>query len=165
MLFCGVDIGKKGAFSVIDENDNILWIADNMNYFNVVKKLDNLPNDNIIFMLEDVHATLKSSAKGTFNFGRSKGIAEGIVYSYLATRGISDVNIDYVLPQTWKKFYGLITNTHTLVDYKKELSVKKCYEIFPNANLYPSPRYIRPSDDRAESLLIAYYCKSKYDLI
>ena len=81
-----------------------------------------------------------------FHFGENFGYIRGV---------LEDNRINYVLvsPQKWKKYFGL--------NKDKQLSIDICKEIFPNVNLFRTPRCKKESDGMAESLLLAEYGRVK----
>ena len=77
-----------------------------------------------------------------FHFGKSAGYIEGV----LKALGIS---FELIPPQRWKKRFGLHSD--------KQESIDLCIQMFPDADLLPTPRCRKPSDGMAEALLIAAY--------
>ena len=90
-------------------------------------------------IIERVHAMPKQGVTSSFRFGQALGVLEGVVGALL-------IPVEYVTPQSWKKFFRLSANKddarlkaiHTWPRLTQELSRKK-------------------DADRAEALLIAQY--------
>ena len=79
-----------------------------------------------------------------FHFGKSAGYIEGVLNAF-------KIKYDLIPPQRWKKVFELHSD--------KQESIDKCIQLFPKANLLPTPRCKKPSDGMAEALLIAEYGK------
>jgi crossover junction endodeoxyribonuclease RuvC len=81
-----------------------------------------------------------------FNFGRSYGFILGV---------LAALNIPYqvVPPREWKKEFGLNSD--------KAKSIEVCHRLFPNVDLKRTERCKTDSDGKAESVLIAEWCRRK----
>lgn len=152
MIYAGVDPGQKGGLSAIDENNKIIFCApmSNENLVNLFIQLKNDTierNDGVIVCVEKVGAMPGQGVTSMFNFGKSAGYIEGV---------LSALKIPYQLvpPQTWKKCFSLFHKD-------KSASIQVCKQLFPEVNLFPTPRCRKESDGMGESLLMAEYAKRK----
>jgi crossover junction endodeoxyribonuclease RuvC len=156
MYYIGADPGKQGAISVIDSEDNVIY-CDDLPYremgdkyeLDSVELLDSLAALKIPFemlavervqAIYDVSRGFGDTPRSSFTFGKNYG-------ALLATLNLLNVRRFDVIPQTWKKHYGLIKTT-------KEDSRLLALKFFPDA-----PIKRKKDDGRAESLLIAKWVK------
>lgn len=175
-IIISCDPGVGGAICILSENAEPI-IADTPTYKTKKGKTDYVLKDmanilkpytssDVLFVIEDVHAMVGNGGVSMFNFGRGKGLWEGIA----AALGFS---IMYVSPQTWKKSYdGLIVSridkdaamkmTKKEKDKHKRLAKAgakaKARELA--GKMYPSIVHMFKqvnSDGRAEALLMACY--------
>ena len=86
-------------------------------------------------VLERVNSMPGMAASSVFSLGDSFGCARSVVAS-------GGVELTYVAPQTWKKYFKL--------EKDKELSRALAIKLFPTAELY-----LKKHHDRAEALLMA----------
>lgn len=86
--------------------------------------------------IEDVHAMPKQGVVSSFGFGRSAGVAHGV----LAALGYPTTRIS---PEKWKRDMGLI-------GAEKDASRQRAIRYFPRA-----PLQLKKHDGRAEALLLA----------
>ena len=92
-----------------------------------------------VAVIEDVHAMPKQGVASMFKFGRSLGIAEGV----LAGNGCS---LRYVTPTKWKRALGL--------NQDKGASRRRAIELWPSkAGLFKRVK----DDGRAEAALIGWW--------
>jgi len=145
----GVDPGKSGAFAALDYHTGRLLGVHDMPVVGKIISANLLAGDVAMYRrpgaipgvacIEDVHSMPKQGVATMFSFGRSLGVAEGV----LAGSGWS---MRYVSPQKWKKALGLSTD--------KGVSRRRAIELWPDQ----SELFKRVMDDgRAEAALIAYY--------
>ena len=148
MIYAGIDPGKNGGVSIIDENSNVLFCKKMSNevLIEAFTKVKN-ENKNCIVCGEKVGAMTGQGVTGMFNFGKGAGFIEGV---------LETLSIPYQLvpPVTWKKEFSLIGK-----DKKESIAVAK--KLYPSVNLFPTERCKKESDGMAESLLMATYAKRK----
>lgn len=164
-LHAAVDVGKDGAIVVI-ENNRIVFksvtpcIGNQIDLAELRKILKGYDLEEIHFVVEDVHAVFGSSAKATFNFGWSLGIIEGV---------LSGLGIRYtkVAPKVWQKemWQGvtpIYKNEKKAIDTKATslIAVKR---LFPDVDLRRSERATKPHDGIVDALLMAEYCRRKFN--
>lgn len=144
----GVDPGKSGAIAALDLAGRLLDVADMPVVGPIISAtlLDEIVHnwaDPLILppygvaVIEDVHAMPKQGVSSSFSFGRSLGVAEGV----LAGGGWS---VRYVSPAKWKRAMGLTAD--------KGVSRRRAIELWPDK----AKAFARVKDDgRAEAALIA----------
>ena len=144
MNFIGIDPGKKGcvcsiseggiiSFAQFSEHEYVKFIALNRDAFAVVER---------------VHSSPQMGVTSAFSFGENFGFIRGILTSYR-------VPYELVLPQKWKKHFGVTADKNT--------SIECAHRLFPEVSLYPSEICRKESDGMAESLLIAEYARRIYN--
>ena len=147
MVSIGIDVGKKGGYAVIRDDDNYethLW--DDKDFIEVMWDIAQTTefDERIIACVEKVGAMPHQGVTSSFNFGKSAGFVEGV---------LNALGIPYQLipPQRWKKEFTLNSD--------KQRSVEVCERLFPNASLLPTARCKVKSDGMAEALLMAEYAR------
>lgn len=144
MTFCGIDVGKHGGIAVIREDGSVVTsVFDEAGYKSILQTL----NGSSLAIVEDVHAMPKQGVTSMFNFGFNKGWIVGLLYAY-------GIPTQLVSPQKWKRAFGL--------DNDKQKSIECAMRLYPNANLYATPRCKKMHDGIAEALLMAEYAKRQY---
>ncbi len=149
MLIFGIDPGLTGAVGVL--RDGAFLAVEDMP--TVVKGIGSVKyeispsglkqslrkhasvGDSVTAVLERVNSMPGMSASTVFSLGDSFGCARSVI----ATAG---VELTYVTPQTWKKYFKL--------EKDKELSRALAIRLFPSAELH-----LKKHHDRAEALLMA----------
>lgn len=152
MIYVGIDPGKKGGLSAINEQNEIIFCCpmsnDNLvNCFENLKKYSESYNSGIVACVEKVGAMPGQGVTSMFNFGKGAGFIEGVLSSF-------KISYQLVPPNTWKKSFSLLHKD-------KKDSIAVCKQLFPGVNLLPTSRCKNDSDGMAESLLLAYYAKRK----
>lgn len=152
----GVDPGLTGAIAVLCNNDlvDILdmpsiaatkgkgnIVSPQLLTANVEKILKSIDDNCVVSCnIEQVSAMPGQGVASTFKFGRSLGVAEGVIAA-------AKIPITYVTPQKWKKQQGLIRRD-------KDSSRQLCLQMFPNKVHY----FKRKKDNgRSDAVLIAMY--------
>lgn len=161
MIFIGIDPGSKGGLAVLNEKKEVL------DYTRMPESSDKIAEflkpyiDNAIIGIEAVHSFTGQGVKSMFTFGRNTGEVIGIIEGlavYTPYKSFTEIS-----PQKWKN--KVIGKVEKIKDEPKEerkqrlkeLSIRRCKELFPDVNLIPTARSKVESDGIAESLLIAYY--------
>lgn len=169
-LYIGIDVGGKGFISTQFKG---AWshysIEDNDLYqLSEIMRSMRLKSDNLVCVIEDVHAIFGSSAKATFAFGFNKGYLIGLLAAN---------NIPYVLiqPKEWQReMWG---NSDMVVTYKevvvkgkkttrkevntKQTSINCCKRLFPTLDLRKSERAKKIDDNKVDSILMCEYARRK----
>ena len=145
MIYMGIDAGAKGGISYIHEN-GVDVTSIPFSESGLIDICQEMRGKECICYLEQVHAMPNQGVTSMFHFGENFGYIRGV---------LEDNRINYVLvsPQKWKKYFGL--------NKDKQLSIDICKDIFPNVNLFRTPRCKKESDGMAESLLLAEYGRVK----
>jgi len=180
-VYVGVDPGMHGGFAFLDENEikvHDVPLLKNKNdkkdydIKQMAKILNVYKNKKVIFCIEAVFSRPGEGVSSSFNFGRGKGIWEGLAHGM-------DFNVIYVSPQTWKKDFSLI---HTFTKEEKlankelpknifaklKRDIKKEYKEKARklaAEMYPriKDEFKKVnSDGKAEAALIANWAKNNY---
>lgn len=145
MIYIGIDPGMKGGWTVISDDVIDVHIWDEQQFISNMREIS---DKKVVCCLEKVGAMPKQGVSSTFKFGEEYGKIQGV---------LTALGIPYqtVTPQAWKKEYNLIGTDKTK-------SIETAQRLFPNANLYPTPRCRKPSDGMAESLLMAEYARRRF---
>jgi len=149
VITLGVDPGKSGAIAALDERGHLLGVEDMPVVGPIISPVlldeivhnwhDPLAEHPGTAVVEDVHAMPKQGVSSSFSFGRSLGVAEGV----LAGDGWAIV---YVSPARWKRMLGLSAD--------KGASRRRAIELWPAK----AKAFARVKDDgRAEAALIALW--------
>jgi crossover junction endodeoxyribonuclease RuvC len=180
LIFAAIDPGMKGAVTIVDGDavqifDTPLKIVKDKKDYDI-RAMSNIfkpyEGRSMSVLIEAVFSMTGQGVSSTFNFGRGKGIWEGVTWS-------CGFNVFMVSPQTWKKHFPdlVMSKDKTGVNgkelSKEELSTRK--RLFKAAaknkarelaaRLYPrlSKMFEKVKDDgRAESLLMALYLQDKH---
>lgn len=147
MFYGGIDPGAKGSICVIDENNKIMYL-NTMSEKNLIMCFSVFKEKDIIVCVEKVGAMPGQGVTSMFNFGKGAGFIEGVLSAYA-------IPYQLIPPQTWKKEFSLIHK-------EKSDSIRVCKQLFPDINLFPTPRCTKESDGMAESILLACYAKRKF---
>lgn len=144
-LTIGVDPGVTGAIALVAEDGQLVDAFDMPTVANQVSAqllatIECWGTDQFgTVVIEDVHSMPKQGVTSSFNFGRSKGVVEGV----FAGAGRP---LEYVSPARWKKALGLTKD--------KGASRRRAIELWPNH----ADKFARVKDDgRAEAALIALW--------
>ena len=154
--FIGIDPGQKGALSIIshyhyDDNkfihviDMPLFPSKEINTIGVREFFSVIISRESICYIEKAQSMPRQGVTSTFNYGQGYGKLKAV----LEILGISYQEIS---PQLWKKEFSLIKKD-------KKDSVTVAMKLFPEIT-FKTPKG-RLLDGRAESLLIAEYCRRK----
>ena len=168
--YIAIDPGAKG-YIVTQKNGDFSFysIADNDLYqlSQIIADI-RLKNDNLVCVIEDVHAIFGSSAKSTFSFGFNKGYLIGLL---AANR------IPYVLiqPKEWQKEIWI--NADMVVNYKKvkirdkivskkevdtkKTSINAAKRLFPTADFKRNNRCKIIDDNKVDATLMSEYARRK----
>ena len=138
----GIDPGKKGGFAVLI--DGKVWKAevwDDAEFVNTMRQVSQMRTV-ARAAVEKVGAVKGNGVTSMFSFGKSAGFIEGV----LATL---DIPYQLISPQKWKAEFGLNSD--------KQKSIEVCHKLFPDVDLLATPRCKKPSDGKAESILIGCF--------
>jgi hypothetical protein len=193
MIYIAVDPGLGGAVCILDGSNVVIHATpiektktgkSDFVISKMVELLQPYANDSVVFFLENVGALPGNGNVSMFNFGRGKGLWEGIAHAL-------GFDVHLARPQVWKQYYPLLKaepvekpqilkdkcprganekNEYKAVkkDYErlkrlaKAASKSKAREIA--SQLYPAlaSQFKKVnSDGRAEALLMALYVREQ----
>ncbi len=146
-VFVGVDVGKKGGFSLIDSESQTaevnLW--DDTEFVRRMQELKSSGKPCVV-CVEKVGAMPGNGSVSMFKFGSAAGFIQGVLTAL-------EIPFQLVPPKTWKKDFSL--------DNDKQKSIETAQRLFPGVNLIPKGCR-KPSDGEAESLLLATYASRHF---
>lgn len=150
MYYVGIDPGSKGAIAFLNSDGSYNSVVDMPtveNFIDGLKKgLWDDDGDDFVVAIESVHPLPGQSCMASFSYGGNFMLAKALGIWYNSTPYM-------VVPQLWKKHYGLKKDkAETKAQYKGK-SVKLARELFPSA----AEQLTLSKDGRAEALLIAKY--------
>ena len=153
MIIFGIDPGVSGAISII-ENKKVIEVFDmptmidgkknkkqvnGAQVTNIIKERLN-SDEEVLIVVEHVHAMPGQGVTSMFNFGQSFGVVKGICSAL-------SLPIYFVRPLKWKRHFNLIKTN-------KDASRTKVIEIYPEI----SSKISRKKDsNKADAILIARY--------
>jgi len=138
----GIDPGKKGGYAVLI--DGKVWKAeiwDDAEFVDTMRQVSQMRTE-ARAAVEKVGSMPKQGLVSTFSFGKSAGFIEGTLMAL-------DIPYQLVSPQKWKAEFGLNSD--------KQKSIEVCHKLFPDVDLLATPRCKKPSDGKAESILIGCF--------
>ena len=138
----GIDPGKKGGFAVLI--DGKVWKAevwDDAEFVDTMRQVSQMRTV-ARAAVEKVGAMPGQGLVSTFSFGKSAGFIEGTLMAL-------DIPYQLVSPQKWKAEFGLNSD--------KQKSIEVCHKLFPDVDLLATSRCKKPSDGKAESILIGCF--------
>lgn len=169
MKVFGIDPGLDGGIAILEDGQLRLTIDMPTNAVVENKKNKRVTDFRAVsdFFLEhitdeDHHIYVeKLWAQNPHRFNENVPATAGIVSTwrqaedYGGLKGVIQtlrLKHTFVAPVTWKKLVMKGVN-----GTGKDASVIRCMQLFPNATLLRNSRCSKPSDGRAEAILIAYY--------
>lgn len=145
MIFLGIDPGQKGGIALISESGVEVFPYSDDTLKSMCRRLHETTDSvEMLCFIEKVGAMPKQGLASTFNFGKSFGYILGVVEA-------NSIPYQLVSPQKWKNHFGITGD--------KSNSVLTAKRLFPNVNLFSTPKCKKESDGMAEALLIALYAK------
>lgn len=171
MIYIGIDPGKSGAISFLNENEPKIKIYD------MPLKENGDIDSNEILQILTYETTGKLHAFCALEKAQSmrrKGVVQGTVSSF--TYGIGYGKILAILdlslknkykevhPMSWKKEFSLTSKKGEKLTGKdrKKLSEKKALELFPDQKRNFYTKRGKLLDGRVEALLLAKYAEIEY---
>lgn len=169
-MIVGVDPGKKGAFAFTtgDGTSHTLKVplikteVDDRKLAEIMKDFGSFA-EQVIIVLENVHAIPGSSAAGSFQFGRITGMIEAYCYA----NGYSLIKVQ---PKKWQQEMHegvpLITKPAKTAGGKpqkdtKAMSLVAAKRLFPDYT-FTKGRATKPDDNIVDAVLIMEYGRRKY---
>lgn len=153
MYYLGIDPGSKGAMAFLNPDGSFNSVIDMPTLDGFLEGIKDSKwdfDDPTLVAIEAVHPLPGQSCMASFSYGQNFMLAKAIGKWY---------NSDpyMVVPQLWKKHYGLKREKDETKAQYKGKSVELARKLFPAA----SGLLMLSKDGRAEALLIAKYL---YDL-
>jgi hypothetical protein len=166
MITVGIDPGAKGAIVALDDNKNVLGkhimpinkdgTINGKGLFDIITSYTAI-DTNVRFALEKVHAIFGMSAKSCFQFGMN-------FQACVSALEISEVSWEFIQPKTWQKvmFEGSneIKNSKGKKD-TKAMALMVAQRLFPDVDLTPTARSVKPHDGIVDALLICEYLQRR----
>ena len=151
-IFIGIDPGKNGGAAVINEiadhEPTITFRCPKTPKEMALSLMSTIPvdtsYDDVMVLVEHVHAMPKNGVVSMFSFGQNLGQWEGVI-------GAFELNVEYVGPRTWMGHYDCKPGMDKK-DRKRYLR-GLAEELFPN---------IKMTFNISDALLIANYNKEIY---
>ena len=143
--YIGIDPGKKGGIALLGDDGRVVAALPYSDTA-LLNITNSLTGEDCRCCLERVHSMPKQGVASTFAFGLSYGFIKGVLEAF----GLS---YQEVLPQRWKKEFGLSND--------KAASVDVCRRLFPSQSLRATERCRTDHDGMAEALLMAEYARRK----
>lgn len=154
--FAGIDPGASGSMSVIDETGKLIGCTrfnkgTDKEIYEFMSEMSMLGQ--LFCVKERVWAMPSTDSEGrkmgastSFTFGENNGFIRGLLVG-------CQIAYEESTPQTWQKSFGMKKDKgEGQTDYKRRLR-QKAEELFPA---------IKITNDMADSLLIAEYCRRKH---
>jgi crossover junction endodeoxyribonuclease RuvC len=137
--YIGIDPGANGAVVILREDGNYLLQLESAkaSEHDIAQCIRICTGDNVVAIIEKVHAMPKQGVSSTFKFGRSYGVMIGI---------LTALGIPYreVTPQTWQKAMSCLSKGD------KNVTKAAAQKLFPS---------VKVTHANADALLIAEYCR------
>lgn len=152
MIYCGIDPGKTGAVSVIEDSNVYVYpmplneeqSVDFTEVANILRK----HNPDVVY-IEAVSSRPMQGSVSVFTFGFSTGGLHGVCHAL----GIKIVKVS---PQKWQKY---LMGKEKGVKHTKEMTIEFIKKTYPNVSLMATKRSRKESDGMADSLAIATFGK------
>lgn len=170
--YLGIDVGSKGYLSLQYKGQWQFWSIlelDIKSLNDVFVGIKEKYKDNVVCVIEDVHALFNSSAKATFNFGMNKGLLLALLES-------NQIAYHLVAPKTWQKemwdnkdityvFKIVISKNGEEKTRKKTntkvTSFKAAKRMFPNIDFRRNSRCKNLDDNKVDATLMSEYARRK----
>lgn len=140
MTYIGIDPGKSGAMSIIDDSGAHAFAFDTDAY---ITALGSIVGD-AFAVVEHVGAMPKQGVVSSFNFGMNFGWIQGALSAFR-------VPYELVRPQKWKREFSCTSDKNSSIEVAKRL--------FPDVSLFRTARCTKEHDGIAEALLMAEYAR------
>ena len=147
----GIDPGKDGCLAVLGYRDApILVPFSETEYADWLRRLAlvvrNDAGGRVSCVVEHVGAMPGQGVTSCFSFGQNFGFILGLLAAFCHP-------YELVRPQKWKREFGCTSDKNTSIEVAKRL--------FPGVDLRRTERCTKDHDGKAESLLLAEYCRRR----
>ena len=151
-IFIGIDPGKNGGAAIINEMMDsepiITFRCPKTPTEMALSLMSTIPvdvsYDDVLVLIEHVHAMPKNGVVSMFSFGQNLGHWEGTLYA-------NEFDFSYVNPKEWIYWYGIPKGLDK--KKRKRLLLEKAKELFPNMKI---------TFNVSDAMLIANYCMEMY---
>jgi len=166
LWFAGIDPGKKGFVSIVDLTDRpsvilsepmaVLDSGKGPNYDlpGMWRLIQRLQAESVVgVVLEQQHAYPGQGVTSVFGLGYAYGMLSAMLTA-------AEVPFEIVHSSRWKKemkIKGQGDDPKARKKDGKRRSISTCQGLYPDVDLRPTARARTPSNDKAESLLLATY--------
>ena len=158
----GIDVGGKGFITTQKDGHFSHYSIEDNDYYQLSEIMAEIrKEEEIVCVIEDVHALFNSSAKSTFNFGFCKGYLIGLLAA-------NRIPYHLIPPKEWQK--EIWSNADKVVKYgsdgkkstdTKNTSINACKRIFPHLDLRKNERCKNIDDNKVDSILMSEYARRK----
>jgi hypothetical protein len=159
----GIDVGAKGFVTTQHDGQFVFYSIEDLDIYELSERFAYIRKEyeDIVCVIEDVHALHNSAAKSTFQFGQCKGMLLGLLTA-------NRIPYHLVPPKEWQK--EMWEHADKVVRYKtdggkmvdtKNTSIRACKRIFPHLDLRKSPRCKKVDDNKVDSILMSEYARRK----
>lgn len=169
-VYIGIDPGTKGFIAVNNGQDvEFLSINDN-DFYAISDFLTNIKEkyNNVVCIMEEVHAIFGASAKSTFSFGEINGVLKGLLMA-------NKIPYHLVQPKNWQKemwdnkdmdaSYTIQMRNGKEISKKvvntKQTSINAAKRLFPTIDLRKTTKCKNIDDNKCDSLLLSEYGRRK----
>lgn len=168
-LYVGIDPGSNGAIVFVDEDGDyydgcvVPKIGNEYDVRAMYEILQKYKNDIAHIFIEDVHAFQKAGATGSFSFGRSKGLWEGLICG-------CELSYSMIQPKAWQaEAWQGVTKQYKAGTKKKTVDTKATSliafkRLFPDIDVRKSPKSSKQHDGLVDAALMAEVCRRKYKI-
>lgn len=162
-LYMGIDVGGKGFITTQKDGAFCHYSIKDNDWYQLSEIMAEIRsnNEDIVCVIEDVHALLGSSAKSTFAFGMNKGYLLGLLAA-------NRIPYHLIPPKEWQR--EIWSNADKVTRYKvdggkmvdtKGTSINACKRIFPQLDLRKNSRCKKIDDNKVDSILMSEYARRK----
>lgn len=170
--YLGIDVGSKGFLAVQYKGEwkHYSFVENNIKKLaGILRALKGLHGNNIVCIIEDVHAIFNSSAKSTFEFGMQKGYVVALVEAL-------EIPYHLVAPKEWQKEMWdnkdivMTSEPYNGNDGKTKLRKKKDTKktslnagerLFPHIDFRRNDRCKNIDDNKVDATLMSEYARRK----
>lgn len=162
-LYMGIDVGGKGFITTQKNGEFKHYAISDNDWYQLSEIMAGIraENQDIVCVIEDVHALHNSSAKSTFGFGVCKGYLLGLLTA-------NRIPYHLIPPKEWQK--EIWSNADKVTRYKtdggkmtdtKGTSINACKRIFPDIDLRKTTKGKKIDDNKVDSILMSEYARRK----
>lgn len=156
-IVIGIDPGSKGYICASREGNvrEYLSILENTprDIANFLAKYALSPIDDVVCVMEEVHAIYGSSAKATFSFGEIFGLLKGLMIAY-------GLPYHLVQPKDWQKEIWInddkVYESGKKIDTKKT-SINAARRLFPMEDFRRTEKCKNLDDNKVDATLISEF--------